>query len=299
MKHHNFILINNLTLDYIMEFLYKYKVEIIIICCALIIIIVGSILTIHFKSKDNKNGTVTKETTDETTNGVPIPNVNPNVVNLVNQLSIQPCTRNSTYGTNGNSSMYTSDGCSGIFTYQGQIGYCGGYVDGQTGTQIHCPIGNLIDDKNGNVKGLIKPEIVLVKDISGGKCTQNNYGINNYNSMYVDNGCNGLFRIGSLIGYCGSEQIKGKYFCPIGQTQTGPDGMPLGLRYQYYRFIPSSNKTSCQYINTDSGNNTYGLVDANHFYTSNNCSGTFNWSNNMSATCTSQMQKDICPLVIN
>jgi hypothetical protein len=280
-----------------MGFLAKHK-GFLSVCCTIIILLVVALCTYCIYSKyyagdsgdSDNSGTVTKEVTDQTTNGVPMSDVDPNTVHIVNQLSTTACTKGKTYDSLDNSNMYASDGCSGIFTYLGEVGYCGGYINGQTDVQVKCPVGKVIDDQNGNVKGLIKPELSIVKDISGGKCVPGNYGLENYNSMYVNNGCNGAFRLGPLIGYCGSKSSQTKNVCPIGLTVTGPDGNPVGLWYQHYRFTPSTSpdRSTCQYISPQPNTqNTYGLVDDTHFYAKNNCSGTFDWSNDMSTTCSS------------
>lgn len=55
--------------------------------------------------------------------------------------------------------MYTSDGYAGIFIYQYQLGYFGGY-NKEKNDHAQYPIGSLVDDHGGNVKGSINQKFL-------------------------------------------------------------------------------------------------------------------------------------------
>lgn len=264
------------------------------VCCIFIIFI---IIMIYFLVKSKSEPTTPQPNPDNPSTDIPIPDVNPNVPELIRDLSINNHTCKNNTGSTSSQSMYVENGCEGIFTFKGKIGYCGGYPVNQVSSEVSCPIGSLIDDVSGNVKGLIDPKIELVKDYSNNKkCSQGHYGLVNYNNMFVDNGCNGIFRIGSLIGECGSKTSTGKVTCPIGYTTTGPDGNQIGLKYYPYEFNSSQQKnlSTCQ---SDIYNKNYGLQDKNTFYTTQDCSGTFNWGNQLTAYCHGEYDTRVtCPV---
>lgn len=237
----------------------------------------------------------------ETTEGVV---VDPNVLSLVTQTSIDECKRDTNYGLVDEETMYASDGCRGMFTYKDQVGMCGSV----SGNKSECPIGKYKIDKSLKLAGLVKTDLKMIKDHSDGKCVDGTWGQIDYNNIYAKNGCKGLFQYGTLFGYCSSHKDEdGSYkesICKIGKTE--PDNefetgdavrmKNVGLRIQSPDLKGDvQNQKSC--VPYDSNDNIYYNIspDSTILNTWNGCSSEFNWGP-YKGSCNSNTEKQECPI---
>ena len=237
----------------------------------------------------------------ETTEGK---EVDPNVLSLVAQTSIDECKHDVNYGLVDDNTMYASDGCRGMFAYKNQVGMCGS-VDGNKST---CPIGSYKIDKSLKLAGLVDTDLKMIKDKSDGKCTDGTWGRIDYNNIYAKSGCKGLFQYGTLFGYCSSHKDEdGNYkesICKIGKTEkdsefeTGDSARMknVGLRIQSPDLEgDEQNKKTC--VPYDSNDNIYYNIspDSTILNTWRGCSSEFSWGP-YKGTCSSGTETQECPI---
>lgn len=190
--------------------------------------------------------------------------VDPTKINLVRQLSINPCVSEESYGFNSDKSgMYASNGCGGVFTYNNKIGVC----IAPDKKHVNCPFNSQQGDYMGNLLGFVDPktDLVLVKGNKQCISEENAFGLHDYNNIFVDKYCSGSFALGSLMGNCTSDESK-KTLCPIGHNV---DGNGLWMRKLGY----IGTDTNTCYSNEPQ--QTYGLIDKNNMFTNNSCTGSF------------------------
>jgi len=204
--------------------------------------------------------------------------IDPNKLSLINQTSFDKCTLGDTYDLIDENSMYATNGCAGIFSYKGKIGYCGS-VDAK---KTECPIGNYKINQSLKLAGLVDSDLELIQDISG-KCDGNWGKVDDF-SMVAKNGCQGKFKYGNMFGYCVSDG-KDK-ICPFGKTIDDPDYSDknpvamqhIGLRKQELKFKGSDEKrSSC--IPFENNLDIYFNVnpDGKSIVTRRGCQGKFAW----------------------
>lgn len=221
-------------------------------------------------------------------------NVDPKQVTLMRQLGVDPCLKDVSYGFNPDKTgMYVKNKCRGIFLYDNKIGVCSS--DG--GIKI-CPFDKLVDGNDGTLMGFSNPttSLQLIKDLSNGKCGSGDskkYGIDGYN-MYVTDGCQGWFRLGTMTGLCNSRD-NAKTLCPIGQTiRRGDVTEGLAVKKLIYQGINGYIRPGlCEF---DQTNQTMGFEDENNIYVKDNCGGKFNFGTYYSGQCSPSQNKKICPI---
>ena len=230
--------------------------------------------------------------------------VDPNVLSLVTQTSIDECIHDVNYGLVDDNKMYASGGCRGMFTYKGQVGMCGSV----SGNKSECPIGNYKVDKSLKLSGLVATDLKMIKDKSDGKCVDGTWGRINYNNMYAKSGCKGLFQYGTLFGYCSSHKDEeGNYkesICKIGKTKLD-DKFETGdaVRMKYVGLRPQNpdlkgyveHQETC--VPYDSNDNIYYNIspDGTMLNTWNGCSSEFKWGP-YKGSCNSNTEKQECPI---
>jgi hypothetical protein len=213
------------------------------------------------------------------------------------------CTVNKTYGITDDGEFYVKDGCSGIFLYRDEKGneYIGPCTTSRLGKK-RCAIGKMdpdispIDTKrvgdpenpihvvpredplNTNLNGLIQKvddQIIVMRQ--NGKCDPENYGFYGNNMIYTENGCDGVFRIGTLIGECSSSESKDgktRTLCPIGWKQEN-HGKQMGLVLTDLTAMDRTER--CQ-----SAPNAYGIRDSRTgFRDPNACKGDMVFRSNL------------------
>ena len=276
-------------------------VTIVIIFCTLILLGVGGYFGWVYFNKDdsdvitdpdnvsnNGNGTVIAKIkkadskaignlTDET-----YAELESNVPHLLHQTGIKSCTYGQTYGldaesnsdvANGpDSKMFVSDGCSGVFYVKSDnptVGFC------QSGSDRTTCFMNKVVPFEDTISGLdsIK-NINVLKDLSDGKCA-NNATIKN-GKLFVSNGCKGYFKIGSLQGYCHSEEGETNE-CPFGKTKKISDDVPyVGLRSFPIMYLGDNAKCE-DFDPSEVYASTWGLLSNDKMFVKNGCSGEFKW----------------------
>lgn len=230
--------------------------------------------------------------------------VDPNVISLVNQFSIDECKRDINYGIVDDNTMYASDGCRGMFAYKNQVGLCGS-VDGN---KTNCPIGKYKIDKTLKLSGLVNTDLKMIKDKSVGKCIDGTWGKIDYNNIYAKDGCKGLFQYGTLFGYCSSHKgpdgIYKEKICKIGKTEPDnefEDGDSLrmknvGLRTQSpdLKGDIQTNKSCVPY---DSNDDIYYNIsnDSKVLNTWGGCNSQFSWGP-YKGSCNSNTETQACPI---
>lgn len=255
----------------------------------------GKITTEGTQGSHVSNTTVTKQEGDDEIL------YDENELILIKQTSVDECTDN--YGLDGEDKMFTTDKCGGIFTYKGNYGFCMN-ITGEDKSE--CPIGTYGFDRKLNTIGLVKSELQLLEDTSDGKCTEDNYGMENYKQMYVKGDCKGKFRHGSLFGKCESYNNE-KQLCNIGRTdkvyvKEDPTSETTtktiqGLKKDNLEPYGSIDKGRC-ITNEDMGEILYGFEDADNFYVHDSCQGDFVWGYLKGKCGKEDGIKDICSIGI-
>jgi hypothetical protein len=250
------------------------------ICCILLIFISLGVAYYVYTDMQNKKYVKTEQVLEKNTSYL--------IYDTNFPIDAKECVPNKTYGINNNGQFYVSDGCSGIFLYHDandvdHIGICTSsdlsfkkcdfgqlspdvspYEIKSTGDDIN-PLYSLSDDNKKppktNLNGFVNKTDDVIKIISqNGKCTPDNYGFFGNNKIYTEGGCSGTFRIGPLVGECGSTgstpSSEPKHTqCPIGYKEL-IDGKHMGLVLTELR--AEDTRDMCQ-----SGDNAYGYRDAN------------------------------------
>lgn len=174
-----------------------------------------------------------------------------------------------------NDELVVRDGCSGVFLYRdkfdvNRIGVCTSPDLNEKRCMVNFMKPSPSISETKRVADDVNPihtvnvrEVPLNLSLSGmnkmnnelifpmkhnGKCTDGNYGFLGNNKIFVDNGCDGVFRVGPLIGACSSVsstpgEDPTRTLCPIGYREE-IDGRQMGLVLSKLNAQDSSEK--CQ-----------------------------------------------------
>jgi hypothetical protein len=207
------------------------------------------------------------------------------------------CVADKTYGVNADGRFYVKKGCSGIFLHRNEfdrdyIGVCtSSDLEEKICTfdymiPVESPVKMKITTDSVNPVHTIEPQKPQMSSLAGlirkkdqkitvmsqnGKCTPDSYGFYGNNKIFTKDGCDGIFRIGPLIGKCESsgtdpESPPTMTKCPIGYKEE-INGRQMGLVLAELR---STDQTqACQMTP-----NTYGYRNMNTgFRDYNACNG--------------------------
>ena len=182
----------------------------------------------------------------------PIPNGTQ--IRLVRQLSQNPCRLNDTYGR-GASYLWVAEGCRGEFEVSRPGSGAGGT------TQISCE-----SSGRNRQECAIPPgaSVRLARQLSSAPCQLNRtYGIGD-RSVWVSNGCRGLFDV-ARGGFPGGESNVARIACFSQRVERQECSVPGASRVRLARQV-SSNPCVL--------NQSYG-IGIGHIWVSNGCRGEF------------------------
>jgi hypothetical protein len=223
---------------------------------------------------------------------------------LINQVSSSPCENNVSYGLDlENKRMWVDRDCRGVFVFNNKIGYCGTYND-LPDNKKYCPLDKAFLDSERMISGFVEPQINFVGsgDDNSDKClsknsnNQNSYGSYGLNNMFSNNGCDGRFQIGSLLGSC--THIKGDELavCPLGKTIKDVYGHNQGL-FPFPIYVDEIEPNTCV-INEDTPEQVlnYGVTDdGKSLWVDKGCKGDFSFYI-LSGKCVSNGERVECPI---
>jgi hypothetical protein len=200
-----------------------------------------------------------KTVSDKLVDNIPVQNIDPNDVYMINQLGVNKCIKGDTYKV-VNNEVHVFGKCHGIFMYKNKIGACYG---NNTDTKCGDSLWSTID---GDVNGILSTDRLKLLDTESGVC-EGNFGLNNPpTKIWVDKECSGFFQLGPLSGKCSSTGDRVE--CPIGKT-TKINGISQGLWYK--PLVLENEILKCVSNNT---RQTYGVWE-DKIWTSDGCKADF------------------------
>ena len=208
---------------------------------------------------------------------------------LLKQTGLTACQKGVTYGILDDNTMYTKNGCRGIFAYKNKVGIC----NSEDQSSNHCSL-NEVNGQNEMLAGFKERKIELIKDLGNGECeidNVKNYGNHNSGNIFTKNGCRGYFKMGPLIGYClHKEEIsEEKTLCPIGKTDRimiNGNKKFNGIRSPPLITTGLTGECTSKDPN-DPEKNNWGFVDENTMYVQRGCNAEFTWDK-MKGRCFSE-----------
>lgn len=206
---------------------------------------------------------------------------------LLKQTGLVACEKGVTYNLLSDDTMYTKNGCRGIFAYKNKVGIC----NSEDNSSNNCSLKE-INGQNNMLAGFQERNIELIKDLSNGKCTKENYGNHNIGNMFTKDGCRGYFRMGPLVGMCldhTPENSQEKTLCPLGKTSRIMINNVKkfnGLRSPPLITTGLTGECTSRDPNNPEKNN-WGFINNNKMYVQRGCNAKFTWDK-MSGICASE-----------
>jgi hypothetical protein len=239
----------------------------------------------------------------------------PPELKLIYQTSMAKCLEGQSYHLidNGNKppeKMAVLGNCSGVFEYGDKIGICRADSSGGVLSKTvysECDMDKISVLKNSYIVGFADANLKLIDEYSKNKCIingKNNFGQDDYGTMYVGPGCEGIFQLGPTIGRCISEQdkvkaskqgikppvkYKAKTTCQVGHVVQNTHGEWVGLDAARLYVPHGTSSASCDPQNMQNNIEYSG----DHFTLKNNCSSRYGWGP-ISGSCQATKTNNKC-----